>query len=163
MLIDFWIAEYAGSAYLRIRSGKRKVWGRSPAACKILAHGGSLPGGELRKTQIFAALTWIRLAITSAVLLTGVALIAAPLPNGWERTTLIYVTVIFSEITIVGIAQMAMINYRKNRTHRYLLRSGRGSLTELLDPGSPGLPRARDFWIVLIIVLAITFPLFLNA
>jgi len=43
------------------------VWGRSPAACKVLAHGGSLPGGELRKTQIFAALTWIRLACRGRV------------------------------------------------------------------------------------------------
>ena len=163
MLIDFWIAEYAGSAYLRIRSGKRKVWGRSPAACKVLAHGGSLPGGELRKTQIFAALTWIRLAITSAVLLVITAFIASPLPNGWDRTALIYLTLIFGEITIVGIAQMAMINYRKNRTHRYLLRSGPGSLAEVLNPGSPCLPRARDFWIALIIILAVTFPLFLNA
>jgi hypothetical protein len=163
MLIDFWIAGYAGSAYLRLRSSKRKVWGRSPAACKVLAHGGSLPGGELRKTQIFAAVTWIRLAIASAVLAAISLFIGSPLPNGWERTTLLYLLLFFDTIAVLGRAQTAMINYRKNRTHRYLLRSGPSSLTKALDPGSPCLPRARDFWIVLIVVLAVNFLLFLNA
>jgi hypothetical protein len=163
MLIDFWVAEYAGRVYLRLRPSQRRVWGDSSAACSVLAHGGELPGGELRKTQIFAAIIWFLLSVSSILLGGVVGFSGALLPNGWLWNAVGDLMAVLLAIGVVAIAQMAMINYRRTRSHRYLLRGGRASLGQPLPPGAGGLPRRRDFWVVLVVMLVLCYVLLMQA
>ena len=52
-------------------------------------------------------------------------------------------------------AQMGLIRYRSTRIRFYLLKAGPQADDEPLPPGAPGLPRRSDFWIMLVIAVAV--------
>jgi hypothetical protein len=54
----------------------------------------------------------------------------------------------------VSMAQMGLIRYRSTRIRFYLLKAGPQADDEPLPPGTPGLPRWSDFWVMPVIAVA---------
>ncbi len=52
-------------------------------------------------------------------------------------------------------AQTGLIRYRSTRIRFYLLKAGLQADDEPLPPGAPGLARRSDFWIMLVIAVAV--------
>jgi amino acid transporter len=163
MLFDYWFASFLGRAYLNFRESKRKAWGDSPCACNVIAHGGKLPARELVKTQIFAALIWYRFGVLSVFFMAVTGLAGVVIGLNRPQGAIVVLLAVFGGLAAFGIAQMGMINYRKNITHRHILRSGHDSSDRELQPGSRGLPRVSDFWLVLVVVAAVFSVVLVNA
>jgi hypothetical protein len=55
----------------------------------------------------------------------------------------------------VGLAQMGLLRYRADRTGRYLRAAGDEGGGKPLPPGSLGRPTRFDFWVMLMVAVAV--------
>jgi len=149
--MEYWFADYFGRTWLRIRGHEQSQEGR-PDGCRVVAHGGVLPAGQLRAVQEFAARAWFSVAFISMALAGVVAIVGAALPKSDWRNTAAYLLLIPINIAIISAAQMGMISYRRNQTSRYVLRGGPKAASKPSE-ASRGWPRVGDFWIILAISL----------
>ena len=149
--MEYWFADYFGRIWLRIWRRKQPLEGRT-AGCRVVAHGGVLPAGQLWAVQEFAARAWFSVAFVSSALVGVVAIAGAALPKiGW-RDTVAYFLLIPINIGIISGAQMGMISYRRNQTSRYVLRGGPKAASKPSE-APRGFPRSSDFWVILTISL----------
>ncbi len=163
IIVEYWLADRFGRAWLRLRKRERLALAEKMASCGVVAHGGRLPAGKLWKAQAFAALMWFRVAIVIAVFLGVIAIPAASLRNNGVRNVIADVVLVLGSIAVISGAQMGMISYRRNSTHRHILRAGPQSALKVLEDGARGLPRPGDFWLILAITLAGSALIFYSA
>ena len=163
-MIEYWVASLFGRWWLGVREpgGDR---GASKAAVVgwvgSASRGVPLTAGELRLAQNYASGVWWGLGILSAVLLLPVIGIAAVLQPGPTGNNIVAgVMSVLVGVMTVALAQAGLINFRSGRTRDYLRR---GSPDEPLPPGSAGLPRRSDFWLVLVLALVVFAILLIGA
>jgi hypothetical protein len=151
LIVEYWLADYLGRIWLRVRGYKTSQEDRS--ACRVVAHGGTMPAGRLWAVQAFAARTWFTAMVVSVILAIAVAFATQPLRTGiWSKVGDGLLLVLINLALISG-AQMGMISYRRNQTSRYVLRSGPAAAAKPSE-APRGLPRRSDFWVILIVALA---------
>lgn len=164
MIVEYWLADYIGRAWPWLRARRNGSDGH--ADCRLIAHGGSLPAGRLWAVQLFAASAWTVAAMACAVLfaVTGVAGVA--LPRGILRDVAGYVLLAFVMLAIIAIGQIAMISYRGRQTQSYVRRGGSRAAAAMSEPRR-GQPRAKDFWITLLVAIlwggGILLGMFINS
>jgi hypothetical protein len=161
VIVEYWVAGHLGRVWLAAVRRPRAGLGGMPGECALVARGQSLPAGRLRLAQDFAVQIWWRLAVVAIVLAVAAGGSLAVLTAGqrwWTAAAL--VLAILSGITGVALAQIGMIRYRSGRTRLYLSQAGPQAESEPLPPGTPGLPRQSDFWVVLATAAAVFGILF---
>ena len=82
---------------------------------------------------------------------------AAPALGADRAATDVAVSLIFGLGCLTGVAmlQMALLSFRSSQIRLYLRTAGPRAGDLLLPAGSLGLPRRRDFWVMLIIAVAV--------
>jgi hypothetical protein len=163
VIVEYWLAGYFGRAWLRLRERGQSRPDDRPAACRVVARGGALPAGQLWNVQAFAAAMWFRVGMASAVLFGVMITATAALPDPGVRSVIASCLLVLPIVAAVSIAQMAMIGYRRNQTQRYVLRGGQRVASQVPGKGFRGLPRARDFWVILVVTLAGAALIFYSA
>jgi hypothetical protein len=152
LLIEFWLADLFGRAWLRLNRSLKPMLGEMPGECALLARRKQLPAGRLWRVQDFAARVWWRFGMTAALL--GCAIAAATLAVSRGRVgTDIAVASIFAGAGVAGVAmaEMGMIRYRSNQNRLSWARAGASAGQERLPEGSAGLPEKSDFWLMFLI------------
>jgi hypothetical protein len=80
------------------------------------------------------------------------AFLALVVPKGHERTLVLEAGSMWGFLTVIAVAQAAMLSWRCGWASRHVLRDSRGlSLPNHLPRW--GRPRRRDFWLMLIIAV----------
>jgi hypothetical protein len=149
LLIEYWLAGYVGRAWGRLRGGRGWSRGRGPAACAAVARGDrTLPAGDLVAAQEFAARMWFVAGLAGAVVIFVAALLAETLPRGGWRDGVAYALLAPGLVSVISLAEMGMISYRRNQTSRYVLRGGPRAAARP-SGARRGLPRRADFWVIL--------------
>jgi hypothetical protein len=148
--MEYWFADYFGRAWFR---GRRSAVDERLADCRTVAHGGTLPAGRLWAVQTFTARAWFLVAMGSAVLIGVIAIAGSPIPMGGWRSALADLILVLGNVIAISGAQMGMINYRRAQTARYVLRGG-PFVAARPSQAARGIPRQRDFWIMLAVALA---------
>ena len=105
---------------------------------------------------MFAANVWWRAAIATGLLLfpvIGIGALVRPGPVGTD----IGVAIILAVGCLGGIAvlQMLLLSFRAGQVKWHLDDADPGAVEEPLPPGSLGLPSRWDFWVMLVIGLAV--------
>ena len=156
VLMDYWLAEWMGRMWLRARPSLRDSWSDMPSTCHALAVGEVVSAAETWRAQEFALRVWARFAIV--VLLPAfliIAVAAAVRPGQDGRNVAAAIVGILGTLMIVGLAQMGLLRYRADRTRRYLTAAGSQAAGEPLPDDADGRPRRYDFWVMLIITIAV--------
>jgi hypothetical protein len=155
-MIEYWVASCFGHWWLRVRASRGDLGSRKSTLIGWVgaaSRGAPLTAGELRQAQNYASGVWWGLGILAAVLVLPVIGIAAAVRPGPAGRN-IGATVIFvlGGIVVVALAQAGLINFRSGRTRDYLRH---GPPDEQLPPGSAGLPRRSDFWLIAALALVV--------
>jgi len=156
VIVEYWLASYLGRAWLWLHKDLRPKLGELPGLCTMVAHRNSLGAGQLWRAQDFAVRVWWRSGMTAIVLVLPVIGIGAALRPGRVGTD-VGTGVLLGLVVLTGVAlaQMGLLRYRADRTRSYLRRGGRQVGSEPLPPGAAGLPRWSDFWLMLLIAVAV--------
>ena len=154
-MMEYWLADRFGRAWLRVHGSLRPLIGDLPEECARVARGETMPAGRLWLAQDFAARVWWRFGMAMCLLL---------LPGGFALGILRHVhavaTVLLSAlyalvcVTGMALAEAAMIRYRSDQNRLLWVLPGR-SEEEPLPPGSLGLPRKADFWMIMLLAGAL--------
>jgi hypothetical protein len=156
MMVEFWLADWFGRAWLRLHGSLRPKIGDLPDECALVARGERLPASRLWRAQDFAVRAWARFAIAMIVPLFPVGFavgIFSGLPAAEIVVTGLFFAILCAAAAAMG--QAAMIRYRSDQNRRYWIRAGQAARDEPLPEGSRGLPAARDFWIMLTLTTAV--------
>jgi hypothetical protein len=154
--LEYWLAGTFGLVWLRLHASLRLGLGELPAECALLAGGQALAAGRLCRAQGFAARVWWRAGLVAALLIFPVIGAAAAL--GADRAaTDVTVSLIFGLGCLAGVAmlQMALLSFRSSQIRLYLQTADPRAGDLPLPAGSLGLPRRWDFWVILIIAVAV--------
>ncbi len=164
MIVEYWLAGWLGRAWLGLRKSLQLRSGELPGWCGAVARGESLPAGQLWRAQDFAVRVWWRFGMVAVMLTLLVIGIGAVLRPGRVGTD-VGVGLIFGLACVMGVAgaQMVLLRYRADRTRRFVLRGGPKAAAQPLPPGAAGLPRWSDFWVMLVIALAVCAVFFYAA
>ncbi len=153
---EFWLAGKFGLVWLRLHAGLRLALGEVPADCALLAIGQTIPAGRLCRAQGFAARVWWRAGIVGVLLIFPVIGAAAAV-RADQAATDVAVSLIFGLGCLAGVAmlQMALLSFRSSQVRLYIRAVGPRAGGVPLPAGSLGLPRRWDFWVMLIIAVAV--------
>jgi hypothetical protein len=152
MQAEFWLADWFGRAWLRLRPSLRPRLADLPEECARVARGEQLSAARLWRAQDFAVRVWWRTAMTAMVLGFAVAAAVLVVSRGRIGTDLSVISV-FAGAGLAGtaIAQAGWIRYRSNQNRRSWLAAGLGAREKPLPGSSEGMPRWFDFWLMLVI------------
>ncbi len=154
--MDFWLACRFGRAWLRLRKGLRADMAGPAGWCAALARGQPLPAGQMWEAQNFAVLVWARAGMATVLWIFPVIAVAAILrPGQTGRDVAAALIIGLGLLTAIAMAQVGFIRYRSDRNRLYVRKTGPSARDVPLPPGSPGLPRRRDFWVALAVTLAV--------
>lgn len=155
-MIEYWVASCFGHWWLRVRASRGDLGSRKGTVIGWVgaaSRGAPLTAGELRQAQNYASGVWWGLGVLSAVLLLPVIGITAAIrPGPAGNNIAVGVMIGLGGVMAVALAQAGLINFRSGRTRDYLRR---GSPEEPLPPGSAGLPRRSDFWLIAALALVV--------
>jgi hypothetical protein len=154
-MVDYWLADYFGRAWLRVHKGLAPGLGHLTGLCQAVARCEPLPAGQLWQAQDFAVRVWWRSGMASVLALVVIGITAKEVAQGAVLSAAVAVVATLSCFMAVAGAQVVMLRYRSDRTRLYLRKAGAPAREQPLPPGSPGLPRRSDFWLMLIITLAV--------
>jgi hypothetical protein len=154
-MVDYWLADYFGRAWLWVRKGLAPRLGHLAGLCQAVARGESLPAGQLWQAQDFAVRIWWRFGMASVLALVVIGVTAKEVAQGAVLSAAVAVVATLLCFMAVAGAQVFMLRYRSDRTRLYLRKAGAAASEQPLPPGSPGLPRRSDFWLMLISALAV--------
>jgi hypothetical protein len=156
MLMQYWMAARLGRVWLRVHKGLRARLSELPDDCALVASGQQLPAARLCRVQSFAARVWWRAGMAAALLLFPVIGLGAALRPGRIGTD-VGVGVIFGLGCLAGAAmlQMGLLSFRSGVIRIYVLKAGPRAEDEVLPPGSLGRPSRWDFWVILMVALAV--------
>ena len=154
-MIDYWLAGYFGQAWLWLRKGLRPLLGDLTGLCQAVARAEPIPAGQLWRAQDFAVRVWWRFGMVSVLAMLVIGVIAKAAAHGPVLDVAVGVAVTLLCFMTVAGAQVLMIRYRSDRTRLYMSKADAGAGEQPLPPGSPGLPRRSDFWLMLISAVAI--------
>ncbi|HEX8993383.1 MAG TPA: hypothetical protein VF784_17010 [Anaerolineales bacterium] len=152
--VEYLLAAYFGRAQRWSYRRGRGAFERRIAESRLVGQGGCLGGLELRQVQDFAATMWFRAAVTFFALTVAVEIPASIMPRGSVRAVLF--AIVQGPMIIAGasLVQVIPIVWRRNWTGWSANRRMLG-LTVNLREERRGLPRARDFWVALMISCAL--------
>lgn len=157
MVVEFWLADWFGRAWLRLHSSLRPALGDLPGECALVARGEQMPAGRLWRAQDFAARVWWRFAMVMCLLLFpfGFALgVSAQLGLQAAETALMWLLYSIGAAMMAGIGQAAMMRHRSGENQRsWTMRLA--SREEPLPEWSDGLPRRSDFWLVTLLTVGV--------
>jgi hypothetical protein len=155
VLLDYWLAYRLRFLALRARWTKAQdVRGDWPEACLQVANGMDVPPRDRLRAQIFATRIWYRCALASIALLVINGFLGLAFPKGHQRDIVLDFALTWVFIAAIAIAEAAATSWRLGWTRRHVLRGGMG----LDTPGYLlrwGRPRRRDFWLMLVIAVAV--------
>lgn len=157
MLVDYWFAGQLGRVWLCIRRGLhlRLVNAEAPGLCKIVARGARLHAASLWRVQDFAVRVWWRFGFAVVILMSAFAMTTKATSGGAVSGIALAVFAALASVSAVGIMEAIVVRYRSDRTRLYLRRAGPVAKENPLPNGSPGLPRWYDFWMILLIGIAV--------
>ncbi len=158
MLLDYWLAAYLGRGWLRVRSGLRLrlVNAEMPDLCVAVARRQALPAESLWGAEDFAVRVWARIGLVAVVLMGAVGMVAKALAHGAVPLPIISVVIAFICLAGVAFAQAGMSRYRSDRIRLYLRGAGAEAYGQPLPQDAAGLPRRADFWVMLVIAVAVS-------
>jgi hypothetical protein len=162
MLFDYWLAAYLGRVWLIVRSGLRLrlVNADMPGLCAALARGKVLSAESLWGAEDFAVRVWVRTGLVAVVLMGTVGMVAKALAHGAVAVPVISVVAVLICLSGVAFAQAGMSRYRSDRIRIYLRGAGASAYGQPLPQDAAGLPRRADFWVMLLIAVAVFGILF---
>jgi hypothetical protein len=149
-MVDYWLAGYFGRAWLWLRKGLRPRLNDLTGLSQMVARGEPLPASQLWQAQDFAVRVWWRFGMASVLSMVVVGIIAKAVAHGLVLDVAVGVVATLACLMAVAGAQVFMLRYRSDRTRLYIRKAGGPAGEEPLPPGSPGLPRRSDFWLMLI-------------
>lgn len=156
VLMDYWLAGWMGRVWLWARPGLGESLGDMPTTCLALAVGEIVSAARTWQAQEFALRVWARFAIV--VILPGfldIGVAAAVRPDQAGRNVGAAILGVLVILMAVGLAQMGLLRYRADRTRRYLRQAGPQAGSEPLPDGAAGHPGRYDFWVMLVIAVAV--------
>lgn len=154
--MEFWLACRFGRVWLRLRKGLRPDMQGPADLCAAAARGQPLPARELGEAQNFAVLVWWRAGMAIILWIFPIIAVGAILrPGQVGRDIGAALAGVPVFLTAMAMAQMGFIRYRSDRNRLYVRKAGHGAGDVPLPPGSPGLPRRRDFWVMLAVTLVV--------
>ncbi len=156
VLLDYWLAYRLRFLALRARwTRAQPATGDWPADCEQVAHGIQVSPRDRLRAQIFATRIWYRCLLACAGLFLLNEFLAVPLPNhSRPRDLVVEIGLVWLFCLAIAGAQLAQTSWRLGWTRRHVLRADRGLDTPayLLRWGRP---RRRDFWLMLVIAVAV--------
>ena len=156
VMLDYWLASKLGRVWLSLHKGLRPALGTLPGECALVARGQELTAGRLYRAQRFGVLVWWRAGMVAVLLLLPATGLGAALRPGRIGTDVIVDFMILAGGAAgVSIAQMGLLFVRSGLIRWYLVKTGPKAAEEPLPKGSPGQPTRWDFWVMLIIAVAI--------
>lgn len=156
VLMDYWLAGQIGRLWLMARPGLRDRLEEMPAACLALANSEPVPASVTWRAQEFALRVWGRFALVVVVpgfVVIGIAAALHPGQTGTDAGASILAGLVC--LMTVGLAQMGLLRYRADKTRRYLRAAGAEGGGKPLPPDSLGRPTRFDFWVMLMIAMAV--------
>ncbi|HEX9117493.1 MAG TPA: hypothetical protein VGA61_15595 [Anaerolineae bacterium] len=127
-------------------------------ACRDIGRGGHLEGRRLEGAQQFAVAMWFRAAVAFLVLFAIVGVIVASLPPA-ARRELSPVMLVPLVLMSVCLAEVIPLAWRRNWTASSATRRRRGLVVNPREERR-GQPKARDFWIWLVLGIALVWVTF---
>jgi len=124
VMMEYWLADRFGRAWLRFHGSLRPLLSDLPGECALVALGETMPAGRLWLAQDFAARVWWRFGMATCLLL---------LPGGFALGILRHVHAVATVLAAafyallcvagVAVAEAAMIRWRcnQNRLHYAIL------------------------------------------
>jgi hypothetical protein len=156
MLVQYWIAARFGLVWLRLRKGLQPSLGALPGECALVAIGQELPAGRLCRVQGFAARVWWRVGMVAVLLvLPVIGLTAAVRPGPIGTDVAVGLIFVLGGIAGAAMLQMGVLSLRSGSIRMYLLRADSQAEMKPLPPGSFGRPTRWDFWVMLVVALAV--------
>jgi hypothetical protein len=156
VILQFWLADKLGRLWLGLHKGLRPRLGELPGDCALLARGAQFPAARLHRAERFAVSVWWR-ASMAAVLLVGpvIGIAAAVRPGRIGTDVAVGLIFVLGFLVTIAVAQTGLLSFRAGQTRWYLVKAGPGAAEEPLPRDSLGLPSRWDFWVMLIIAVAV--------
>jgi hypothetical protein len=156
LMLQFWFADKLGQLWLSLHKGLRHRLGEMPGECALVARGVQLPARRLQLAESFAAGVWWRASMALILLAFPVLGIAAALhPGRFGRQVAAGLILLLGCMAMIALLQLGVLSFRAGQTSWHLAQAGPGAEDEPLPRGSMGLPSRADFWVVLIIAVAV--------
>ena len=155
MYLDYWLAYRLRFLALRARwTRAQPTTGDWPADCEQVAHGVQVSPRDRLRAQIFATSIWYRCALASCGLFLVNALLGLAFPKGHQRDIVVDIAMTWIFVAAIAGFQLAAVSWRRRWTGSHVVRADRGLDTPayLLRRGRP---RRRDFWLMLVIAVAV--------
>jgi hypothetical protein len=155
MYLDYWLAYRLRFLALRARWTKaQRATGDWPDACLRVAEGMDMSPRDRLRAQIFATRIWYRCTLASCGLLLVNAFLGLAFPKGHQRDIVVDIALTWIFTAAIAGFQVAATSWRLRWTRSHVLRADRGLDTPdyLLRRGRP---RRRDFWLMLVMAVAI--------
>jgi len=155
-MVEYWLASKFGQLWLSLHKGLRPALGEMPTECARLARGQRFTADRLHRAQGFAARVWWRAGMASVLLVFPVIGVSAAVRPGRIGTDTA-VVLIFGLGCLAGLAmlQMGLISFRGGQTRLHMVTAGPNARDEPLPPGSLGLPSRFDFWVIMVVAMAV--------
>lgn len=154
--MEYWLANRLGRVWLRLHKGLQPGLGAAPGECVMVARREPLAAERLWRAQDFAVRVWWRFGMVIFLLIFPlIAVGAATRPGRSGRDVLAALAAGLVCVAAVAMAQAGLLRYRSDRTRLYLLKAGPAAASQPLPPGAGGLPRRLDFWVMLVLALAV--------
>ncbi len=153
--LDYWLAYRLRFLAFRARWTKpQPANGDWPADCEQVAHGAQVSPRDRLRAQIFAIRIWYRCALANCALFLVNGFLGLAFPKGHQRDIVVDIAFTWIFTTTISLFQAAALSWRLGWTRRYVFRANRGWDTPeyLLRRGRP---RQRDFWLMLVIGVAV--------
>jgi hypothetical protein len=152
MLVEFWLADRLGRAWLRLRPSLQPTLSELPGECLRVARGERLSARRLWRAQDFAVRVWWRTGMTAFLLGCIGAAVALAVSRGRVGTDVSVASVLVGGgLAGLAMTQMAWIRYRSNQNRRSWAAAGLSAEEEPLPGWSEGRPRSSDFWLILLL------------
>jgi len=107
VLVDYWLADRLGRAWLRLHKGLRPRLGAMPGECALVARGEPLAASRLFRAQDFAVRVWWRFGMVSISMLFSLIGIGAVLHLGRSGRNVI-ADLMLVPVCVAGIAMAQM-------------------------------------------------------
>jgi hypothetical protein len=155
-MVEYWLASRLGHLWLTLHKSLQSPLGDLPDECARIAHGQMLSAARLCRVQAFAARVWWRTAMAGLLFLFPVIGVGAVLRPGRIGTDIgVALMAVALCVAAVALAQMGVASFRSAQIRQYLLKSGPDAADQPLPRGSLGLPSRWDFWVTLLLALAV--------
>jgi hypothetical protein len=156
VMAEYWLADQFGRLWLNLHKSLRPSLGELPNECSCVARGQRLSAGRLYRVQSFAARVWWRAGM-AAVLLTlpVIGLTAAVRPGRVGMDVAVSLVGGLGCLGGVAILQMGLLSFRSGQIELYLRKGDATAWDEPMPSGSLGLSTRWDFWVTLLIGMAV--------